>query len=404
MFRLITDIKELFSHKEIFLNLFICIVWGNYLLGALRGVVNHLPVLCDVTDEIEIACVIIPLVLALPAIINRLTLLDYTIFFSLVLSYGIDYIIHPYNTEILNEHAFDTLCIVFPMYFVGRFIDIKRHYNIFCVISALCIVWTLFYYLSYAQQHKVIEEVAGDDNMYTAYAVLPHIIMLSWAYLKKFNIVYFVLTFLGILFLLSCGTRGPFAGVIFFYLCYFFLFMNFKYAYILKCTIISLGMIVISFLHDIIFYLAYTFANLKLSTRILEKFVDGEIGNDSGRGAIVKSLLHITDTKGNFFGLGYFGVERFYYNYSHNFFADHIIYFGYILGPILLLAIFTLIATAIYKAKDKTERCFLICILSFTLLKLFLSSTIIKEPFYYMLIGYCVSIAIFNVRKENSSK
>ena len=118
------------------------------------------------------------------------------------------------------------------MYFIGRVIDIEKYYNVFFVISAVCIVFTLFYYLHYVQTAKNMAEVAGDDNMYTAYRVLPHILNLPPNSCS--DILAILLTFMGVLFLFSCGTRGPILCLVFFGVFYFLFFMNFKHAFIVK--------------------------------------------------------------------------------------------------------------------------------------------------------------------------
>ena len=59
-------------------------------------------------------------------------------------------------------------------------------------------------------------EVAGNDNMYRAYLSLPHVTMLLWATLRQFRIWKAVMFFLGTMFLLSCGTRGPLVCLAFF--------------------------------------------------------------------------------------------------------------------------------------------------------------------------------------------
>ena len=51
----LTYLKSLFTHKDVFLNIFMCIVWGNMLLGYTRGIINHLPLLNQYTDQVIMA-------------------------------------------------------------------------------------------------------------------------------------------------------------------------------------------------------------------------------------------------------------------------------------------------------------------------------------------------------------
>ena len=61
-------------------------------MGYLRGIINHIPVLNDYTDQIEVACFVVPLLLALPALFSRFLLFDYFFFGAMVLVYILNYL------------------------------------------------------------------------------------------------------------------------------------------------------------------------------------------------------------------------------------------------------------------------------------------------------------------------
>ena len=73
----VTEIKTLFLGREVMLNLLVCIVWASSMLGYMRGIINHIPVLGDYTDQVEVMIVVLPLVLSLPILVGRLALFDY---------------------------------------------------------------------------------------------------------------------------------------------------------------------------------------------------------------------------------------------------------------------------------------------------------------------------------------
>lgn len=391
----LTYLKSLFTHKDVFLNIFMCIVWGNMLLGYTRGIINHLPLLNQYTDQVIIAIVVIPLFLSIPLLINKFTLFDYTFFSFLIVIYVTNYAIHPENTEYLNKNAYNCLCLASPMYFWGRIAD-EKYYNIFTYISIICISMSVSYFAHYAQIAKNISEVASDDNMYVAYNILPHVTLLLWNSLNKFNIFHIVFMIVGVLFLLSCGTRGPLVCLAFFGIIYFIFFMNFKFAFLIKGIILSIAGIMLLFLHEIISYIAFMFTGLNLSTRILDKFISGELGNDSGRSSIKIVFYKILDNSDSITGIGYFGSQRFGYIYPHDIILDFQLSYGYVLGDILLASICCLCVLAIYYSKTKHERCMIIMMFSFTIIKLFLSSTFLTEMFFYALIGYCCKILLDN--------
>lgn len=157
--------------------------------------------------------------------------------------------------------------------------------------------------------------------------------------------------------------------------------------------------IALMFARDIISHLAFVFTGFKLSTRVLDKLASGEIGNDSGRSTLRAALTHFLDTYGNFWGLGYFGSQRFGYIYAHNLILDFHISYGYVAGSILLALLFTICALAFVRCETKTQRCFFLLLISISLVKFFLSSTFLCDIYFYILIGYCCMIN-FNYKKN----
>jgi hypothetical protein len=384
-------------NKEIMLNLLICIVWAAVLLQYAKGIFNRFPFLQDYNDEASFIFVIIPLLLSLPALINKFCLADYIFFFISVLYYLASYIFFPDNAEYLTDNAFTCICCVFPFYFLGRIIDINKWYDIFLFLSSACILMTVFYYFVYAQGNKNMEEIAGDDNMYAAYRLLPHVAFLLWATLEKIRIWKAIITILGIMFLLSCGTRGPFVCLGFLGIIYFFFFMNFKGAIYVKLGIISLSLMILANLTNVIYFLVKTFTGLQLSTRILEKIVAGDLGNDSYRSVLRDKLYEVLGSGEHFWGIGYFGSMQYGIIYSHFLPLDFFCYYGYFMGSILLLLLFSLIGISFWRARGTKNQFFILYLFSISIIKLLLSNTFILEPYFYLLIGVCIN-EIYNHR------
>ena len=157
--------------KDKILTISICVIWGSMLFFYLKGIINRLPILQDYSDETLFVAYLLPVLAALPALINKFSIADYLFFAVNVLYYLSCYIFLPENATYLTEHAFKCICCVFPFYFLGRLIDIDKFFDAFVYLSAVCIFMDLFYYLFYAPSNKVMEEVAGEDNMFTAYQV-----------------------------------------------------------------------------------------------------------------------------------------------------------------------------------------------------------------------------------------
>jgi hypothetical protein len=97
----------------------------------------------------------------------------------------------------------------------------------------------------------------------------------------------------------------------------------------------------------------------------------------------------------HFFGLGLFGSGNYGIVYPHFLPLDFFCTFGYTVGSLLLLALTSLVAFAFYVARGTTVRTFILFLFSLSIIKLMLSSTFVMEPYFYMLIGVCVSEVLF---------
>lgn len=381
--------------KNVMSNALIYIVWASMLFPYLIGVVNKFPLFNEYPNVIIWAIIVIPAIFALPFIITKLCLADYFFYVLLVIYYLACYAFFPENASYLTENAFVCICCVFTYFFIGRIINIDKSFNIFILISAICIYADLFFFLVYAPEHSRMEDVAGDDNMWAAYQVLPHVLFMIWTTLEKFRLWKVITSILGVLFLLSCGTRGPFVCIAFFCIIYFFFYMKFKGAIYIKIGIVTTILILLINLKPIISFLVKTLTGLQLSTRILEKIVTGELGNDSYRSILRDKLYSVMEEGEHFWGLGVFGCRHYDIIYPHFLPLDFFCTFGYFIGSILLISLFLLIGWAFWVTKGQKVQVFILYLFSISIIKLMLSNSFVLEPYFYMLIGVCVTETLY---------
>ena len=377
------------------LTVLVCLVWASPLVGYSKGIINRLPLLGNYPEQTMAAFYVIPMLLALPALVKRFCLADYLFFFACVFYYLWNFVAYPENTFFLSENAYLCLGSVFPCYFIGRLVDIEKYYKLFLYLSVACILMDLFYFLVYAPANKDMAVVAGDDNMHRAYLSLPHVTMLLWATLREFRLWKLVMTILGVLFLLSCGTRGPLVCLGFFGFIYFLFFMNFRGAIYVKSAIVTLVVLIVAFIREIALFLAQTFLNLNLSTRIMEKIVFGDLGNDTYRGDLREILYGVLERGDYFFGIGLFGSGNYGIVYPHFLPLDFFCTWGYAVGSLLLLALALLVTIAFCWARGTIVRTFILLLFSVSIIKLMFSSSFVFSPHFFMLIGMCVSEVLF---------
>ena len=176
-------------NKDLMLNIMLCVAWAPVLLHFSRGIFVRLPFIGEERVDIAIAAsVVLSVICALPALINRFSLLDY-LFYTLCSFYLLSaYVFFPENETFLDENVPICIFCVFTYYFVGRLIDIERMFSLLVFLSTICIFANLFYYFILSPINKTANEVMGNDNMNAAYSALPHVCLLLWSTLEKFRI------------------------------------------------------------------------------------------------------------------------------------------------------------------------------------------------------------------------
>lgn len=382
-------------NKNLMLNIMLCVAWVPLLLHYLRGVYIRVPFIgAEHIDKAIAATVAISVLCALPALINRFCLLDYLIYFLNTFYLLSCYVFFPENEVFLDELV--PICIfqVSVYYFVGRLIDIENMFSMLVLLSAICIFADIYYYLILSPQTKATDEVMLHDSMNTAYMALPHVLLLVWSALEKFRIWKVAVTFLGLMFLLSCGTRGPFICIAFFGIIYFFFYMYFKGAIFVKVGIISTIALLVANLNTVLYFVTVFFSERGLSTRILEHFVVGTISNDSYRSVLREKIEYVLGDGEHFWGMGAFGCRNHDVIYAHFLPLDLASTFGYFTGYLIFFLLIGLIVTALWMSRGTKRQIFIVFMCSIGLVKLFMSNTFLMEPYFYMLIGVCMKEVI----------
>ncbi len=387
-------------NKESILKYTLFFTWAYILLKYARAVFNRIPTLSDNIDACIAVVVSIPILLSLPAWINRFSIGDYLFYFINVFYLVACYAFFPENTAFLNEEIFYSVFCVFPFYFFGRLFSFHDFFDKLVYLSTICILLELFYFLVYAQQNKTVSEMANDDNMWAAYQIMPHVALVMWSMLQRFRIWKALIFVAGCLFLLSCGTRGTFVCMGFFGVIYFFFYMRFKGAIYVKAGIILAIALTILTLESTLYYVVTTFTRLNLSTRIIEKLLLGDLGNDSHRSMLRDRLIQILDDGDYFWGFGAFGCRNFDIIYPHLLPLDFVCTFGYLLGSMLFAALCYLIIKAMWVTRGTKEQISIVFLFSLSIIKLLMSNTFLSEPYFYIFIGACCKALLCNQRSK----
>ena len=369
------------------------IAWGSILLGYWRGINNHLPVLGTMTDELEWCIVLAPILLSLPKLWKRIKTSDHIFVFACLIYYLLKIQLFPQNADVLVNRLFSFSLLTRPYYYIGVTLDIKRFYNFFYYISVVAVFMCAFYELLYAQSASYTGDVdTSEYNMELAYSILPHVLMVSWRALKRFVLLNIAPMLLGLMLLLSFGTRGPVICAIVFIAIYLLFIRPSKYQKTMRIITVACAVYAMSFLEQFMTFMQLMTFQLGMSTRIFDKYFEGELEDSSGRDYIRETLLRELSIDNSLFGHGVLGSYPFVNTYPHNIVLEFLFSFGWVWGIAILFCIVYIIA----KMLINTHQCeinvtFGIILVIASILKLCFSSTFVDDALFFMLLGYCVN-------------
>lgn len=377
----------LFEGKCTF-NLLCCLLWGRSLLHYFGGAIRKVTGIENITaDNFTIVVICIALFFALPELIRRIKIQDCLLYLSFVAVYLLQFLFYPDNTETLELFFVKCCLAVFPFFLYGKVLDIVKMEKAFSIISYATILVTIFYFMLYGEGSKTIS--SDDYDMGTAYALLPYLLFTTWQAFRNTSIVNIVLSICGFFFLLGLGTRGPVLAFLFPLLFYIFILYRGRYAKTLKLSLFVLilgsGLLLI----PLTLYLTDIFETLDISTRILDKIIEEELDNDSGRGDLIMQLDQVRDSENRLWGYGLFGSYNYIGIYPHNIFYEFIFSFGVVLGGGLIVVLLYHFYSGYRKANLSIEKEFITLFVLMELIHLCFSYTFMCESIFFLLIGYC---------------
>lgn len=260
--------------------------------------------------------------------------------------------------------------------------------------------------ISFLYQMYVLStgRVLADDNMNTAYNVLPSVMyLIYWAFCSK-KLVHWIVAIGGVLLVFVFGTRGPIVAI-FAYLgiCAVYYILKIENVLIkVFLILLSVALIVyISSQNRIIVWasmMAEWFGELGFSTRIFDFVIEEELGYASGRDLLVEEVW-LAIKRNPFNGYGFMGDRAVIDGrYVHNIVLEMMCSFGIVGGlSLFLLTMITPIAAINKIRNDHSREFFLIMFVCMVLVRLFVSSSYVFETYFYLMIG--LSLGFLRMRK-----
>lgn len=388
-------VKE--ADNQIFFIVFIALLWSkDILLGYLRGFLMKIPLLSAMADFLIPCLLFLLFLLSIRGITKRLRGSDFIFVVVCLVVYIGEFFLFKRNRDYYRIEYMDFLLGCLPFYFVGVALRgdweeriILWLYRISCVTIIVFDIYMMFF-----NQLEGVTLRGGD--MESAYNVLPHVFLVFYFMMDEFKWHRLAIFLLGTFGILMMGTRGAVICLLLFVVVVAYFKIQFRRPIVLLVlTTICLLFVFFGKLTDLLIDGAYWIADrFQLSTRIFDKMLSGQFAISDAR-VYLRQRVRFYLRGYSITGLGIYG-DRFVANgqYAHNLFLEIYSNFGYLLGTILAVSFVVLIYRGFrygIKSGNNQVRLIILLLLCFCF-KLMVSGSYLREPFFWVMLGYFVSL------------
>lgn len=366
---------------------FVALVWGVDILYYLKAIVMRLPVVNQLADYFVSAVVIISLLFTFSSLSKKYKMVDFVFYAVCIIAYLATYLIFPDNATYLDQFLPMVFFQTLPYFFVGLLVEPPKQVKVIEYVSMTSIVLSLVYLtVTFAAR-----DVEGEE-MGVAYSLLPHLLVLLYAIIRKFRWYTLAIFLLGLFRLLGTGNRGSLLCIAFFLILYLLIAGRFRHKWLILSAV-AMAVFVIWLQQDALFsYLNDTLSNLGFNTRLFNMMAEGELSDANGRDVLFSFFKGKIET-GGLFGYGILG-DRALMNmengYPHNLALELWVDFGLFLGTALLIILLYLFVRAFICTSNQDIKAYLVLFFIVGVFSLFLSDSYISNPMFFMAIGYAV--------------
>lgn len=363
-----------------------------------RAFISRIPVLGPAVYEFAVPLIIFVLVcLSFSRIKNSVRPADIGFVLIAMFFYFLTYLFFPANSESLDDYAQEFLLKSLPFYLAGiifswdDLVDDAIYY-----VSLASLAFLAFYFFFYigSSDYSGSTEISN-DMMGPSYSVLPNLLIIARRMLKKANVLNIAAFVLGLIMILSFGTRGPLVCLLAFFVGYLLFLKQYKRPVLSKSAIVLVAAVLYFYMDAILLLFMPITQSLGFDTRIYDLLLynDSFLNDASGderRSLFAESMKAISPAM---HGIRGESVALSNYDYAHNIVLEFWIEYGTILGSILLMAIFYLIYKSIkVSGSDDSNKSFILVLVCSGLVRLFMSLTYLIVPSFFMLLGYCAHV------------
>lgn len=323
---------------------------------------------------------------------TRIGLSELFVPFFVIMAIVFTCVVYPQNTQYIMDYNnfWNTIFPCLRWFIVGLIVIPDKEIMILlgkvsCAAIALETVYLLFY--------MIPNGLVLNDDMSRAYQLLPNIMLVfTYAFNSK-KIVAWIFSIVGLFYLLSMGTRGPFL-ILMVYIGWKFIrtsVVTIQRKIALAFCIFLIGLLgsVQTVYFSILDSIDSFLTKIGLSTRIIDFIYEGStISYTSGRDDLYEIALQKISER-PFLGYGVYGEWQWFGWSAHNMYLELWIHFGVLLGSVLLIWGIWLVGKAYLRTTNSYAKD-IICIFScFVFLRGFFGGSYLMFGVFF-LIGFCI--------------
>ena len=374
------------------------LVWTQGTLFVyFKSVMRRLPLVGSISDDIIIPfTTVLLVVISIPYMLKKLRLTDVGLYVGILFIYCLSYLINTDNADFLSENAGRILLNTVPVYFIGSSIQEEKMIDLFYKLS-LCSIVCMFIY------NNVIGLLEQNEYMSEAYRLLPHISLVVYYMIKKPRVLNIALSLIGLLILISCGNRGTVLLIALFIVACLFFFRTYKHKGVIRFLWITAMALLVVFSDNILLWLEKMVSNIGMSTRAIDLFLKGEFFLSESRNNL-KDIMWTGILEKPIFGYGIAGDRCLVPLYAHDIVYEMWASFGLLFGTFFIIGIVVLICRAIKKSNSEKSKVFIWLLVCCAFIKLFISSTYLNEPLFFLMLGMCLSVIRQNAYNKGEQK
>lgn len=382
--------------NRIYFKIFVAMLWSeSILLEYIRGAMLNLPIVSMLANYIVPCSMFIVFMMGYKTFTERLRGQDFVFVMTCLVVYVFEFWLYKRNRDYFRISYTEFIIGSLPFYFVGVALRGDDGEILDWLYKISCVTVVAFaLYMSFINQMN--SNILRGGDMSSSYNILPHACLTFYYMMKKFNWRRLAIFLLAAVFLLMMGTRGSIVCLLLFVLVVTAITIRFQKP-ILLLVVAAICVLLISFrgITDFLIDIAYDVGEkFGLSTRVFDKFLSGDFTSSTGR-TVIREKIEYYLREYPIVGLGIYGdIFVTKGQYAHNFFLEVYAHFGYLIGTILTVAFsIYVIRSVIYVFKIKDENAQLVTLLLLSCcFKLVVSGSYLREPFFWLMLGYFVSL------------